>query len=175
MSNASRQAEVEAIDRFLAESKALGDPRPEWRESDKPGWWAARWPIEDHLGVTHDGAELRFMCRKDDLKRLSISMLFGGNRIYAVDLVTYERKPNPPDAHRFGLPPVVTTSHLHTWADNRAHALGNGPGSMPYRRPTENSLRRLPHALAALAQGTNLTLTPEHVSFDVPSQGYLFT
>lgn len=175
MTTASRTAEVGEVDRFLLEDKALGHPPPEWRDSGAPGWWTARWPIEDQLGVVQEGAELRFMCKKDDPSRLSVSMLLGGKRIYAIDLVAFERKPNPPNAGRYGLPPEVTGSHFHTWADNLDYAFGAGVGQMPYRRPTHDSLRRLPHALAAIAQATNLSLTPEHASFDVPSQGYLFS
>jgi hypothetical protein len=172
--NAIRLAEVNEVDRFLAEQKFLTDALPEWRDSHITGRLTAQWPIIDSEGVAREGTRLVFVCKAEDVSRLSLSVLLRGNRIFGVDLVPgNECKINGPGAARLGLPSRVCGSHFHEWADNREHALAAGLGSMPHRRPTPKLLTRLPHALAAMAQAVNLTLTAEQASFDVPPTGRL--
>jgi hypothetical protein len=174
MTTATRLAEVNEVDRFLADPKFLTEGLPHWREGHITGRLTAQWPIVDSDGVLREGTRLVFVCKVDDLAYLSTTLLLRGNRIYGVDLVPASvGKTNGPAAKRLGLPPRVSGSHFHQWDDNRDHALAAGLGGMPYRRPTPRALTRLPHALAALAQPINLTLTPEQASFDVPPQGHL--
>lgn len=80
---------------------------------------------------------------------------------------------NGPHAQRLGLPSRVSGSHFHEWTDNRDYAIATGLGNMPHRRPTPRLLTRLPHALAAMCQAVNLTLTAEQASFDVPPVRFL--
>jgi hypothetical protein len=174
MTTATRLTDVDEVDRFLADQKTLTEGLPQWRDSHIKGWLTAAWPILDSDGIVLEGTRLVFTCKADDSERLSASLLLRGNRIFGVDLVpASESKMNGPGAQRLGLPASVRGSHFHTWEDNRGHALANGLGDMPYRRPTPELLTRLPHALAALRQAVNLTLTAEQLSFDVPPQGQL--
>jgi hypothetical protein len=174
MTAISRSNEVAEIDRFLAEQKTVTDALPEWKDGENLGRWQAEWPVLDQDGIAREGTRLVFSCRKQRTDLVSIRLLLRGQQIYGIDLVVPEEtKPNPPDAMRFGLPSRVSGSHFHRWDDNRDYALRVGPGSLPYRRPTPVHLSRLPHALASLAQATNLVLTPQQLSFDVPPQGYL--
>jgi hypothetical protein len=162
-------AEVNEVDRFMRDQKSLNEGLPPWRESHITGRITAEWPIIDSEGVLREGTRLVFVCKTEDVNRLSISVLLRGNRVYGVDLVpSHECKLNGPRAERLGLPARVCGSHFHEWADNRDMALASGLGHMPHRRPTPALLTRLPHALLALAQAINLTLTPEQASFDVP-------
>ncbi len=174
MTTQSRQTEVAEIERFLMEQKTVTDALPEWKDGDNVARWQAEWPVLDSDGVAREGTRLVFTARKQHTEYVGIRLLLRGQQIFGIDLVApQEAKPNPPDAHRYGLPARVHGSHLHTWDDNRDYALRVGAGSLPYRRPTPTHMSRLPHALAALAQATNLVLTPEQLSFDVPPQGYL--
>ena len=174
MTPASRLAEVNEVDRFLAQQKTLSEGLPRWRDSHITGRLTAQWPIIDSEGVLREGTRLVFVCKVDELTRLSVTLLLRGNRIFGVDLVPgNECKVNGPGAARLGLPARVCGSHFHAWADNRDLALSAGLGAMQHRRPTPKLLTRLPHALAALAQSVNLALTPEQASFDVPPQGSL--
>jgi hypothetical protein len=174
MTTATRLAEVEEVDRFLADEKTLTEELPAWSDSHIPGRLTAQWPIIDSQGVLREGTRLVFVCKVEDLERVSVSLLLRGNRIFGVDIAPEsECKMNGPSAARLGLPARVCGSHFHTWRDNRDHALMAGPGDMPHRRPTPRLLTRLPHALAALRQEVNLTLTAEQLSFDVPPQGQL--
>jgi hypothetical protein len=174
MTAASRSNEIAEIDRFLAELKTVTDALPEWKDGENLGRWQAAWPVLDEDGIAREGTRLVFSCRKERTDLVSIRLLLRGQQIFGIDIVSPgETKPNPPDAFRYDLPSRVAGSHFHTWKDNRDHAQRIGAGSLPYRRPTPTHLSRLPHALAALAQATNLVLTPQQLSFDVPPQGYL--
>lgn len=169
MTPAARLAEVTEVDRFMAEQKFLTEGLPAWRESHITGRLTAEWPIIDSEGVLREGTRLVFVCKADDVTRVSLSLLLRGSRIYGVDLVPgNECKMNGPRAEKLGLPSRVCGSHFHEWSDNREMALAAGLGHMPHRRPTPTLLTRLPHALTAMAQAINLTLTPEQASFDVP-------
>ena len=174
MTPATRLAEANEVDRFMVEQKFLTETLPEWRDSHISGWLTAQWPIIDSEGVLREATRIVFVCKAEDISRLSLSLLLRGNRIHGVDLVPgNECKMNPPKAARLGLPSRVCGSHFHEWADNRDHALAAGIGEVPHRRPPPKLLTRLPHALAALAQAVNLTLTAEQASFDVPPTGRL--
>jgi hypothetical protein len=169
MTTAARRAEVEEVDRFLAEQKSLTEGLPAWRESHITGRITAEWPVVDSDGVLREGTRLVFVAKASDISYLSVSLLLRGNRVFGVDLVPgSECKMNGPQAAKLGLPARVCGSHFHEWLDNRDMALSAGLGHMPHRRPTPTLLTRLPHALAAMAQAINLTLTPEQASFDVP-------
>jgi hypothetical protein len=174
MTAASRLADIDEVDRFLAGQKTLTDGLPAWGESHLTGRLTASWPIVEEGGLVREGTRLVFVCKADDLSRLSISLLFMGNRVFGVDLVpASECKLNGPLAQRLGLPARVCGSHFHQWSDNREHAIAAGIGSMPHRRPTPRLLTRLSHALPALCQAINVTLTAEQASFDVPPQASL--
>jgi hypothetical protein len=174
MISSSRLAEVAEVDRFMGEQKYLSEGLPTWRESHISGWLTAEWPILDEDGVALEATRLVFSCKAEETSRLSVSVLLRGNRVFGVDLVPNSVcKMNGPRAQRLGLPSRVCGSHFHEWADNRDHALATRVGEMPHRRPTPKALSRLPHALMALAQAINLSLTTEQASFDVPPQGRL--
>lgn len=175
MSTKSRLLDADAVDAYLAEPKFLTEGHPHWAESHIPGRWTAVWPIQDEAGITGNGNNLTFTGKCDDPSHTSISLMWGHNRVHAVDLVSGQvTKMNPPDAgRRFGLPPEVTGSHFHLWEHNRHVAVAVGVERLPYRVPTPKLLTRLPHGLAALAQQINLTLTPEQATFDVPTQGVM--
>ena len=169
MPTSAHLADVEEVDRFLAEQKFVTEQLPEWRESHITGRLTAVWPIVDSEGVIREATRLVFVCKADELSYVSATLLLRNNRIFGVDLVPpCQIKTNGFGAAKYGLAPVISGSHFHTWADNREHALAAGVGNMPYRRPTPRPLTRLPHALAALAQAVNLSLTAEQASFDVP-------
>lgn len=174
MSKTNELAQLE-VDAFLVAPKSLSDGLPHWAESHIPGRWTAAWPIQDSDGIFTEGTRLVFTGRRDDPTQLSVSLLWRNERVQAVDLVP-ERicKMNPPNAGSlFGLPPQVCGSHFHEWKHNRHLVPELGLGRLPYRCPSPRLLTRLPHALAALAQAVNLTLTAEQASFDVPTQGTL--
>ncbi|MFN7389256.1 hypothetical protein [Brevundimonas sp.] len=175
MSKSSRQFDVQEVDDFLAAPKSVSDGLPHWAESHIPGRWTASWPIQDADGIFEEGNRLIFTGKRDDPTQLSVSLLFRNSRVQAVDLAPATVcKLNPPDAgDRFGLPSEICGSHFHEWRHNRHVALELGLGRLPYRCPTPKLLTRLPHALSAIAQAINLTLTAEQASFDVPSQGSL--
>lgn len=175
MSRASRLAAVLEVDAYLAATKSLSDALPHWTDSHAGGRWGASWPIQDEHGIFEEGNRLVFSGRRDDASQFSISLMYRNERVQALDLVAPGRsKPNPPDAGRlFGLPSKVSGPHAHEWRHNRHIALQDRLGRLPYRCPTPKLMTRLPHALAALAQAVNLTLTAEQASFDVPAQGVL--
>ena len=172
MPSALSPAEAAEIDAFLAEEKRL-DGIPIWRESSWPGEMDAVWNIQDSLGITR--ATLRFRCPRAARAWPSISLIFRASPIWRIDLVAPDAwKPNPPGASSLSLPAIVRGSHSHTWHDNRAHLLSQDQWSLPYRRPLPAAIRRLPQAIASLADDVNLTLDPAQRGFDVPPQADLF-
>jgi hypothetical protein len=172
MPTAIREAEAAEIDAFLAEDKSL-EAVPIWRGSSWPGELTAVWNIRDSLGIGR--ATLRFRCPRAARAWPSISLIFRGNPLWRIDLVASGVwKPNPPSAVSLGLPSEVRGSHSHTWHDNRAHLLSQDLWTLPYRRPLPVAIRRLPQAVASLADETKLLLEPEQRQFDVPPQTDLF-
>jgi hypothetical protein len=172
MPTAISEAEAAEIQAFLAEEKRL-DGIPTWRESSWPGEMDAVWTIQDSLDITR--ATLRFRCPRAARAWPSISLIFRGNPIWRIDLVSPDTwKPNPPGAASLGLPAQVRGSHSHTWHDNRGHLLSQDLWSLPYRRPLPIAIRRLPQAIASLAAEVKLLLEPYQRGFDVPPQTDLF-
>jgi len=167
-------SEVEEVDAFLAEPKTLVDEQPTWTKSARPGEMQATWGILESGSVSR--AELRFRFSPAFRTEPSISVLLRPKRpIWRIDLVAPQSwKPNPLGAERYDLPPMVYGPHSHAWPDNREHVRVNGFGPLPFRRPLPAAIRRLPQALAALANDINLTLGPDQRGFDVPPKDDLF-
>jgi hypothetical protein len=175
MTATTRARDVAEVDAYIAEPKTVTQELPEWKGSPRVGDYRAEWPIVDASGALLSGNRLVFTCRKTDLRWVTVALLYRNKRVYGIDLDPPDRKkPNPPDAGKYGLPPYVSGAHFHRWQDNREKALDLGLGQVPYRRPCPMLMSRLGHALAHLAQEVNLSLTPEQLSFDVPPQGNLF-
>lgn len=173
MPAALREVDAEEIDRFLAEEKHLDGTEPMWQEASRPGELSAVWNVRDSLGISR--AHLRFRHPKAWRAGPSVSVIFRNQAIWRIDLVEPEAcKFNPPGAERLGLPPVVYGSHCHTWPDNRAYLLSQDQWALPYRRPLDGPIRRLPQAIASLAGAINLVLEPHQRGFDVPPQADLF-
>lgn len=172
MAGAIRDTEASEIDAFLGEEKRL-DGVPLWRDSVFPGEKDAVWHVQDSLEIVR--ATLRFRCPLLARAWPSLSLVFRGNAIWRIDLVAPDVwKPNPPGAAALGLPPEVWGSHSHTWHDNREHLLSQDQWGLPYRRPLPPAIRRLPQAIASLADDVNLLLEPHQRGFDVPPQADLF-
>lgn len=173
MVSESRKALVAEVDSFLADPKCLQGGHPEWRESSRKGELEAVWNIEDSLGISN--AHLRFRLVPVDWGHPSISVIFRAQKVWRVDMAPQIKcKPNPLFARRLGLPAEVCGSHAHTWFDNRDHILNQDVWDIPARRPIAPQIRRIPQALADLADTINLTLAAEQRDFDRPAQGELF-
>lgn len=165
--------DIAEIDTFMAEAKSLLGPPPPWQEGTRKGELSASWPIADSLGIAR--SELRFRCTQQQKQFPSVSVIYRQHLVYRLDMVPAEEcKPNPLGAIAFGLPPSVCGPHCHAWPDNRDYVHSVGFGHMPYRRPIQPQVRRLPQALLWLADDINLTIGPDQRGFDVPAQNDLF-
>ena len=174
MARSSRQTEIAEVDQFLASGKFLEDRLPTWTGDLRPDEWTARWAIRDDIGVVRAGTELRLRSLRVRASQFSISVLYRSQPVYRLDMVDLaETKLNPPDAYRLDLPARVAGPHVHAWIDNRSYVSVNGFGSLPYRRSIPSQLRRVPHALMQISQETNIHVTPQQASFDLPPQGDL--
>jgi hypothetical protein len=168
-----READAIEIDDFLAEEKHLVGTEPLWQDSSRESELSAVWNIQDSLGITK--AHLRFRCPKAWRDWPSVSVIFRNYPIWRLDLVAPTIcKHNPLGAHSLGLSAVVCGSHCHTWYDNRSHLLTQDLWVLPYRRPLDGPVRRLPQAIASLADAINLALESHQRGFDVPPQSDLF-
>ena len=165
--------DISEIDAFMAEQKRLQGPLPIWQEGTRKGELSASWNIEDSLGIIR--AELRFRCPTQRRQFPSISVLYKQILVYRVDIVSPDEcKINPLGARAVGLPASVCGPHCHSWPDNRDYVHSVGFGHMPYRRPIQPQVRRLPQALLWLADEINLTIGPDQRGFEVPPQNDLF-
>lgn len=171
---AARDAEIAAIDLFLAEEKRLEGAPPQWGPSERRNELQAVWLVADSLNVTR--ARLQFRCGRSDRRFPSFSLIFRGNPIWRIDLVAQDtRERNPPWARELGLPPVLLGSHGHEWPDNREHLRTMPPDwTLPCRRPLPAAIRRLDQALPWFAERIRLELLPDQRGFDVPPQAELF-
>jgi hypothetical protein len=165
--------DISAVDYFLARPKTLkGDP-PIWIVSARTAEMSATWPISDDLGV--EAGHLRFKFPRGTRGSVSVSVIFGGDSIWRVDLATADEcKFNLYDAYMYGLPPRVCGPHEHAWPDNRDYVKSNGFGQLPYRRPIEVQLRRSGQLLPWIAGRIGLILDPYQRAFDDPPQTELF-
>lgn len=165
MSQKSRQAEVDAVDEFLAGRKTLKGGHPDWFKNTR-GELEAIWTIIDENGV--ESGQLRFTCSRPYRANPSVSVIFRGNPVWRFDLVdATEGKPNPPGAADLGLLGWVYGNHQHAWPDNRSHVL-NGIWDLPFRREASKALYKISQAYQALAAEINLELQHDQFSFEVP-------
>lgn len=165
--------DVSAVDDFLARPKTLkGDP-PIWSVSARTAELSAIWSISDDLGV--EAGHLRFKFPRGTRGSVSVSVIFGGDPIWRVDLAAiHECKFNLHDAYMYGLPSKVCGPHEHAWPDNRDYVMINGFSQLPYRRPIEAQLRRTGQLLPWIADRIGIILEPEQRAFDDPAQAELF-
>lgn len=165
------QAEVDAVDAFMAESKQLSGSPPEFGPSSfvKNGRaeMTAVWPIADVVGVVGAG-QLRIVSRAGDAEALTISVVYAKQCVARVDFVPVTTcEANPLWAARAGLPPSVCGPHFHAWEHNRRHVLESG-WTLPAREQLPVQVRRFDQVFPWLADRINLTLTPEQRQFEIP-------
>ena len=172
MIRATRQAEVDSVDAFLAAPKILQGLPPTWRDSSWAGEYQAIWNIEDEAGVTN--AQLRFCSQKANHAVTSVSLIYRGQSITRIDLDPSDVcHPNPPWASK-DLPPRVCGPHAHRWIENRRHILTQEDWDLPCRTPLPPTVRRLGQGLLWLADEINLTLGSDQRGFEGPTQRDLF-
>jgi hypothetical protein len=173
MARQKASIDVTAVDDFLARPKTLkGDP-PVWKLGVRAAEMSAIWSISDDLGV--EAGHLRFKFPRGSRGSVSVSVVFGGDAIWRVDLASADEcKFNPYDAHVYGLPPRVCGPHEHAWPDNREYVISNGFAQLPYRRPIAAPLRRTGQLLPWIADRIGLTIVLEQRMFDDPAQAELF-
>jgi hypothetical protein len=172
MASPSRQAEVDAVDEFLAATKGLKGGHPQWVKNTR-GEYEAVWIISEADG--RERGQLRFCCSRPTRSHPSVSVIFRGNPIWRFDLVpATEMKPNLPGAKDLRLEAWVYGNHQHTWPDNRKYALENSAWDIPFRRTADKSLYKISQAYQALAAEINLQLLPAQYGFEVPTNNELF-
>ena len=172
MKPAARLAEVEAVDRFLAEKKYLSGDPPEFGPSNfqRKGHYERRavWPIADELGVVTSG-QLRIVTRAGPEYRVTINVIFKGQNVSRLDFVpATECEANPHWAATLALPSRVCGPHFHGWPANRDQVLRSELWDLDCREPLPQQVRRFSQAFPWLADRINLVLTPEQRTFDVP-------
>ena len=173
MAGGKSDLEISEVEAFLAEAKTLDGGEPLWVKSSRPDELQATWGISDSAGVSR--GELRFRCPSLYRDDPSVSLIYRRRLIWRIDIVAPQAwKPNPPEAAMLELPPIVTGTHGHRWTDNREHVRINGFGELPFRCQLSPAIRKLPQAIAALADEINLTLGPDQRGFDVPPRASLF-
>jgi hypothetical protein len=173
MARGKYDPEIAEVEAFLAEAKSLEAPEPPWIKSSRRDELQATWGIVDSAGVSR--AELRFRCPSLSRNDPSVSLVYRRLLVCRIDVLSPEVwKPNPPAAIVLGLPPIVTGTHGHRWTDNREHIRINGFGELPFRCQLSSAIRRLPQAIATLADEINLTLGSDQWGFDVPPRSSLF-
>jgi len=176
MTSAARDAEIAEIDRFLAETKRLQGPHPEWVPSARPSDLEAYWNLEDSLGIVK--AQLRFRCTKVGRMYPTVSLIFRSNPIWRIEIEDPPRPtsghPNPPWAYSVGCPALVIGSHEHSWSDNRNYIKHTSEWDIPCRRPIEPQIKKLSQAIPWFADRIGLKLDHEQRGFDVPPRSELF-
>jgi len=170
MKPAARLADVEAVDRFLADKKYLSGDPPEFGPSNfqRRGQYERRavWPIADELGVVTSG-QLRIVTRTGTEYRVTINVIFRGQNVSRLDFVPVtECEANPHWASP--LPARVCGPHFHSWPDNREHLLRSDTWELECREPLPAQVRKFSQAFPWLAERINLVLTPRQRTFDVP-------
>lgn len=172
MTTVSRNAEILAVDAFLADAKTLDGPPPQWLNGSRVGEWQATWNVADSVGIV--SGQLRFVARKADRSIASVSLVFRNKMVWRVDLdLSTTCHPNPHWAPE-PLPATVCGPHSHSWHDNRSYLVSQDLWQLPCRRPLPTSVRRLGQALLWLAGEINLSLEPDQRGFEGPSQRDLF-
>jgi hypothetical protein len=171
MPSQTRQAEVDAVDEFLAAPKGLKGGHPEWLANSR-GEYEASWIISEADG--RERGRLHFCCSRPSRSHPSVSVIFRNNPIWRFDLVpATEGKPNPPGAYDLKLPSWVYGNHQHAWPDNRKHVLENN-WTLPFRRQAATTLYKISQCYQGLAPEINLQLLRHQYGFEVPHNNMLF-
>jgi hypothetical protein len=168
------EAEVAAVDRFLAMPKSLYGPPPEFGASSfvRAGQqeWQAVWPLADELGVVTSG-QLRIVARPVLDKGTTITLVYNRQCVARLDLSPPDEcERNPSWAWRFDLPAKVCGFHFHDWNTNRAHVLATGKWDLPCRSPLPAQIRRFEQAFPWFAAKNNIRLTAEQRQFEPPGR-----
>jgi hypothetical protein len=172
MNFASRQKEVDAVDRFLVAQKTLYGAPPDFgpkrHEATKKQYWEAIWPIQVAGGSVGAG-HLRILVGPTAEASMSLVITFQNNAVYRLDFDAADKcESNPLFAKAIGLPPRVCGPHVHVWERNRAHVLSQMQWSLPCREPLSLRVRKFNQALPWLADQVNLLLTPEQRGYEFP-------
>jgi hypothetical protein len=167
-----RIAEVEAVDRFLAEEKHLNGAPPEFGPStfNRRDRYerTAKWPIAGPDGIVGSG-QIRFVARPG--RQHSVSLIFKGQGIWRLDLVDpTECKANPHWARSHNLPAIICGPHVHAWEHNRDHVSGQKTWELSCREPLPPRIRRFDQAWPWLAERINLVLTSDQREFELPDE-----
>ncbi|MFD0915643.1 hypothetical protein ACFQ14_04425 [Pseudahrensia aquimaris] len=177
MKRAIRESLVKQIDDFYEVEKMLAYGVPEWFENGRRYEMAAHWPILEPDGSSR--AHLAFRSSRLSSQEPSISVIFAGYPCYRIDLKRIEVcEANPLTVqHIGGFEALVCGSHCHPWDGNRTQVLHqrNGVWELPVRKNVSQSTRRLPQALAVLADYVRINLDGDQRNFDLPERGGLFS
>lgn len=173
MTTATRTAEVEAAEAFLASPKTLDGTPPTWVDGTWGGEYTATWIILDSDGAP--AAQLKFTAQKGDTSVSSINVIFQGRTVWRLDM-DYEHvcHSNPHDAHLLKLAALVCGPHEHAWEINKAYLLSQDLWRLRYRRALPSAITRLGQGLLWLADEINLTIEPDQRGFDGPTRADLF-
>ena len=173
MATATRIADVQAVEAFLAEPRTLDGPPPTWGDSAWGGEYAATWVVLDSLSAPV--GLLKFVAQKTDTSVASINVIFQGREVWRVDLDhDHICHSNPHDGYLMHLDALVCGSHEHAWPINKEHLLVQDQWRLRYRRALPPQVRRLEQGLYWLANQINLTIHPDQRGFDGPRRADLF-
>lgn len=164
-------AELAAVDEWLAEAKTLSGSFPGWGRVYARDH-TARWGIIDSIGV--QSGELAFSVERA-LTHPSIAVIMNQKLVYRLDLAPEaECKTNHYLGRALGLEGTVCGSHFHRWVHNRDYVSKHGFGHLPIREATPKALKTLEQALAAICDAVNIELTSDQRDVRLPSQADLF-
>ncbi len=164
-------AEIAAVDEWLADEKTLSGPFPGWGKSYGRDH-TSRWGIVDSIRTQR--GELAITCDRALIKP-TICVLMERKLVFRLDIVPEnESEPNDFGALAFGLPGMVKGSHIHSWVHNREWVKVHGFGELPIREPTPKALKTLEQALATTADVVGITLTTEQRDCRLPAERDLF-
>lgn len=166
------QGQIDTITRFISNrEKQLDGRQPDWKKTDRGDFQAIWSIIEVDLRIR---SHLRFRVHPDHIDYPSISLIFAGNNISRIDLVSEDTcEPNPIAAARLGLPAIVCGPHVHGWNDNKDFVLQSGSWELPVRAPIGDQLRTIEKMFLWFCNEVGINMTKDHRRFVEPPRDLL--
>lgn len=163
--------ELSTVDAFMAsQDKILDGSQPEWAFNPGYGDYQLSWPIKDG-GRTR--SKLKFRIPSDDPEYPSISIIFRNKMVTRIDRVRKsECEPNPPYAHRYGLPARVCGTHVHKWHHNRLHVERSGIWELPAREPLTDNITSVKQMFFWLCDHANVIIPHDERVLILPNLGF---
>lgn len=168
-------AELQEVDNYLADRhKTLVVPQPDWYCAAGYDEHQLRWTVREGSGIERSHLRFRIPLSNPDFPSLSLILNIRNTQriITRLDWVpSGERKANPPEASKLGLPSQINGPHIHSWWDNRGLIQQTGFWDrLPCRRPVTPRMQGLKKMFFWFCNEVSVSIPDEARELNLPDK-----